>query len=253
MRLSHLIQADTDLPTSYIYVTVPSEVREQLASIAPRLTEDDLHVTLLYLGKLDPELVPQAEKVLSEVAQKWQPLKAQLGGFGRFLKGPDGVPTFCTVDAPGLTHLQCDIERALQAAGISNGSEHGYLPHMTLSYEQEAKDVELPTVDELPKFQIASVGFDSPGRRRSFTLGGTVEDTREGTRGKRPFRAPQRSMAEKPYYLRMTAKFLQQVKPPFTGTKVQEFASRLPGQAESNLTGIAAVLDARGIEVEWGD
>ncbi|MFG1977015.1 2'-5' RNA ligase family protein [Nonomuraea fuscirosea] len=125
-------------------LTVPPDAAAELA-VPDGLAPDDLHVTLVYLGKNIPaEEWERAVDVARQVAADQGPLSGQLGGIGAFPDSGDGVPQFVPVDVPGLEVLRQRIAAALDAAGIEYVASHGYTPHVTLKYADASEPLPDP-------------------------------------------------------------------------------------------------------------
>ncbi|MEU6712930.1 2'-5' RNA ligase family protein [Nonomuraea sp. NPDC046802] len=113
---------------------LPAEVAEQLA-VPDGVPADELHVTLTYLGKeIDEEALATVADVVAAVAAESGPLAGVVGGIGAFPTGEDGVPIYVPVDVPGLEVLRQRLVDRLAEAGIAPASDHGYTPHVTLTY-----------------------------------------------------------------------------------------------------------------------
>lgn len=130
----------------------PAAVAEALA-VDGGLAPGDLHVTLAYLGAgLNDEQLAEAEAIVESVALRWPELAGQFGGLGQFPAGDDGVPVFVPVDVAFLSEVRDELVEHLQAAGVPVATEHGFTPHMTLTYLGEG--------DQLPAAAPATpVGF----------------------------------------------------------------------------------------------
>lgn len=118
----------------------PAGVAEALA-VDGGLPVDELHVTLAYLGDdLTDEQLATVATITEAVAAQHAQLAGALGGLGQFPAGPDGTPVYAPVDVPGLAELRGRLVEQLAGAGIPLPSEHGFTPHMTLTYLQDDDD-----------------------------------------------------------------------------------------------------------------
>lgn len=100
---------------------------------------DDLHVTLLFFGEAADKTEGDLQKLdlaCDKVASAFAPLKATLGGLGRFYTtDEDGNQAFYTsVDAASLPDLRQVLANSLIGMYANN---HGFSPHMTLKYVKE--------------------------------------------------------------------------------------------------------------------
>lgn len=125
-------------------LSVPADAAQGLA-VDGGLDPDDLHVTLVYLGKDIPAGTwERAVEVARQVAADQPPLTGQLGGIGAFPDRGDGVPVYVPVDVPGLEVLRQRLADALDAAGIPYARNHGYTPHVTLRYADASEPIPDP-------------------------------------------------------------------------------------------------------------
>ena len=122
-----------------VAVYPPIQIARQLA-IPTGLEPDDLHMTLAFLGdsdKIGRKAMRKAEQVCARISKTTEPIKAAISGVGRFsasrTSGGQDV-YYASIDAPALPELRHRLVRALQKAGVSVAQDHGFTPHMTLSY-----------------------------------------------------------------------------------------------------------------------
>ncbi|MEW5749045.1 MAG: DNA polymerase ligase N-terminal domain-containing protein, partial [Candidatus Thermoplasmatota archaeon] len=110
---------------------------------------DTLHMTLLYLGKaadLGKETLEAVRKAAERVCARHEPLEMGISGAGMFTPEKDGTPVYVVPNAKGLSALQADLENAIGSI-VDLPSEHGWVPHMTVSYCQDGEP-ELPDLSE---------------------------------------------------------------------------------------------------------
>lgn len=128
--------------SSSTMVAVIPRPDEQAALADPGGEEaSTLHITLAYLGDTEEECLPAILDALRPVAARFAPLVGVVGGVGSFgaIEHPDGSlrgPSILLPDVPGLVELRVAVTEALVAAGIGYGREHGFQPHITLSYSE---------------------------------------------------------------------------------------------------------------------
>ena len=109
---------------------------------------EQIHLTLVFLGEAADVDLDATAAVLAQVAATHPPLNGTIGGYGLFnpTDGSDGSPvTWAGVDLPGLPATRQDLFDALTAAGLAPAAEHGYVPHMTLAYDDRTDGLEVPT------------------------------------------------------------------------------------------------------------
>lgn len=127
------------------------DVVEKLMKISTE-DEKDLHLTLLYLK---PEEVPNLEtlkQAMERFSKGQKPISAQIGGMGRFSGGEnsDGKDViWASVDAPSLDIFRQNLISSLKNVNITNKPNHGYTPHITLSYIDKKETVEFKHFDSI--------------------------------------------------------------------------------------------------------
>lgn len=107
-----------------------------VAKHAPGMEQDDLHVTLAYLGRAS-EVSMSAADITAAVTEAVEEagataLSGQIAGLGQFPDSGDGVPSWAPVDVPGLGALR---EAIVARLGEAVRQDHGFTPHMTLGYD----------------------------------------------------------------------------------------------------------------------
>lgn len=96
---------------------------------------DQMHVTLAYIPHVEPGMLGRLTGTVAEWASRQRPITARVQGLGTFVN--DGEhPLWAAVDIPGSSHLHSSLVDALDRAGFPPSKEHGFCPHMTLSYNK---------------------------------------------------------------------------------------------------------------------
>ncbi|MEO7260263.1 MAG: phage portal protein [Jatrophihabitantaceae bacterium] len=111
------------------------------------LAAEDLHVTLAYLGTgLGADEVDTAQDLLRSIARQHAGLAGTVAGLGHFPDAGDGAAFYAPVDVNGVSELRDRLVDELTAAGVPVSTEHGFLPHVTLSWviDGEAEPSEVP-------------------------------------------------------------------------------------------------------------
>ncbi len=116
---------------------VVTDLRRRIAAVAGRpvrLTPAERwHVTLAFLGDVEPERLPDVERALDGVPPG-EPLRLRMAGGGSFGRGRTAVLwAGLDGDLDGLTALHGGIRRALTAAGLPH-DERPFTPHLTVAY-----------------------------------------------------------------------------------------------------------------------
>lgn len=131
-----IIKADGHTGTM-VALHLPREVADQVA-IPDGEAPETMHVTVAYLGKDLTEAQKSGALVACRrIAQKCGPIKAMIGGVGRFSashtsEGKDVI--YLSVDSPDLTRMHPMLIDELAIEGIVPSNAHGYVPHITLAY-----------------------------------------------------------------------------------------------------------------------
>ena len=151
------------MPRLFIAIDVPEQLKESLADLTGEIPgakwvgATEIHLTLRFIGEVDPHAFSQIKTVLSEVG--FSSFALSLRGIGHF--PPHGHPRVLWVGlepCPELMLLQQRIESALKQIGI-NPDERRFSPHLTLArfkdtpaatvtrFESKHRDLALPPFD----------------------------------------------------------------------------------------------------------
>lgn len=136
-------------------VLAPSGLLAEELSIRNGLAPSQLHLTLAYMGDMDdypPEAIERLLASLKRYAPSARPVRAILGGVGRFTL-PERDSFYISVDSPDLLDLRRDIESIAKACGLSVSRDHGFLPHITLAYLSPSEPM------PLQRFRMRNVKF----------------------------------------------------------------------------------------------
>ncbi|WP_027894513.1 2'-5' RNA ligase family protein [Calidithermus chliarophilus] len=129
----------------------PLEVAQALA-LPGGLPPRELHLTLAYLGKLGEGVTPEALARLMPAARflaaMMPPLEARVSGLGRFSL-PGGDAFYASVDHPRLPEFRRVWVELCQRLGAPPVLNHGFTPHITLSYLTPAAPQPLQRLEPL--------------------------------------------------------------------------------------------------------
>uniref|UniRef100_C6E7Z2 RNA 2',3'-cyclic phosphodiesterase n=1 Tax=Geobacter sp. (strain M21) TaxID=443144 RepID=C6E7Z2_GEOSM len=129
------------MPRLFVAIDLPEEIKASLSQLscavpgARWVDPSQIHLTLRFIGDVDPQTVSRIKKVLSVV--QFAPFPLSVAGVGHF--PPRGFPRVLWVGVeprPELMALQQRIESALQRAGVSP-EERPFSPHITLARLKE--------------------------------------------------------------------------------------------------------------------
>lgn len=121
----------------FIALPVPTALREQIAAVprrgleSPRWTHpDDLHITLRFIGDIDPERVPDIESVLGEV--RAGAFHIEVEGLDFFSNRAQTILYAGIKSARKLENLCALVTEKIQKAGFEFPLRP-YIPHITLA------------------------------------------------------------------------------------------------------------------------
>ena len=144
---------------AYIIFELPEDVKRLMARyVRDGVEPEELHVTLFSVGWIPKDQLGTLRQVCQNLTKILKPLKAETAGPGIFTNNPYGRPLVMTVDAVGLDVWRSQIIRQIFEAGMLQKQRHGFIPHITLAYEQEMGSYELfDIVDPRPKWIMDSI------------------------------------------------------------------------------------------------
>lgn len=99
---------------------------------------DQLHVTLVYLGKVE-DLAGQRDALVAAVqafAAAHSPINGTVNGGGSFARNEETgqVATWAYFDSIALPAFRQALVEAIQQAGVPYAPTYGFIPHITLAY-----------------------------------------------------------------------------------------------------------------------
>ena len=158
---------------SFIAVELPGELKLELTRLQDRLKAesqapakwvdpDSIHLTLKFLGNIDPPMAGKITAVLEEAARGIHPFRLALGRPGVFPneRRVQVVWVGLTGDIESLGHLQRRIESGLGALGFAKESRP-FTPHLTLArLRDRATPEERQRIGQLVAGTEAPTGHD---------------------------------------------------------------------------------------------
>jgi len=161
---------------AFIGVKVPAIAAGSLARIkvpGEHICPEDMHVTLLYLGKNVPiPEVLQATMASYLLTKRWAPFRAATRRVTTFPRNPDdGIPVIARVLCPELHRLNEALKKSLDFMEIEYSKKYpDFKPHVTLSYtEAEIADIKIPPVAWMVE-ELVIWGGDEGEERIAVTL-----------------------------------------------------------------------------------
>ncbi|MDI6871325.1 MAG: RNA 2',3'-cyclic phosphodiesterase [Bacillota bacterium] len=128
----------------FIAVDIPAALQGKLSSVADRLrrlpgdarwvSAPHLHLTLRFLGEIDPAQLPSVSAVVGKVAARHGPFPVTLAGLGLFPErgAPHVVWLGVERGRVELSALQRDLQTELELSGFAP-EERPFTPHLTLA------------------------------------------------------------------------------------------------------------------------
>jgi len=138
-----------------IALFVPNAVGVRfIQSDSGALPLNELHITLAYLGNADDlshRQIIGAHELMRLISENHPPLDGHINGCGRFCNGDDdGDPFFIIPDLPALPNLRQAIIDGLRNYDIKGASDHGFTPHITLTYLSHAEHNPFDIIEKTP-------------------------------------------------------------------------------------------------------
>jgi 2'-5' RNA ligase len=160
---------------------IPEVLKVDLVTDYPWMPQDivdEMHITLCYLGDIRTLPREKIEQAVGAFAMAAQPLKVEMQGIGRFVSGMDSDPVVATFDSPGdeLGELRQTLVEILDASGIPYHDNHGFIPHMTMSYIAPNEELPTQTVKKL-EMNFDSVHLVVGGEWKEYKFGELPEQS----------------------------------------------------------------------------
>lgn len=154
----------------FIGVDLPAEIKQALIGFQSELrhlgvtgswkSEDNLHITLEFLGELDSSLIPVLTQTLIKVANNCRPFELNISGIGAFpsFKRPHTLWTALSGSLTELNRLKDELHRELINKGFKL-EERKFKPHITLASRPKLHNTELSVVHikKLGEFWVTEV------------------------------------------------------------------------------------------------
>lgn len=165
-------------PGAMIAFLLDDATIQALVDACGDLAVDPDHLTLSYLAPDASQLTAQKNALiasLAELAGETPPLAGAINGYGRFTgDDAEGYPLYVNFDAPGLPELHGELCEALCDCDCESESTHGFTPHITLCYLDQATP--MPNL-QIPPIQVTfdRIALCWAGETITFPLLGTGE------------------------------------------------------------------------------
>lgn len=141
----------------FIGIDLPEELKIALLAFQSELKElgvkgswkapENFHITLEFLGELDPSTLPLLTETLSLVVCNHKPFSLDIGGLGAFpsWKRPHTVWTSVRGGLTELDKLRGELHRELAQKGFVL-EDRPFKPHLTLASQPDLDHVDLSSV-----------------------------------------------------------------------------------------------------------
>lgn len=169
----------------FIGIDLPNEIKHAHLDFQAELrklgvtgswkSQENFHITLEFLGELDPNHIPTLIEALSKVTEHNKPFQLSINGLGAFpsIYRPHTLWTAVSGSLDQLNQLRDEIHVEL----IKNGfvlEERKFKPHITLASRPKHNDIDLSRVlsKKLGEFLVSEVVlFESKsiGGKRIYT------------------------------------------------------------------------------------
>jgi 2'-5' RNA ligase len=177
----------------FVSIDLPDRLADAVADAQARFADaeglrfvdpDNAHITLFFLGEVDPDRIEEVESALERAvdAAEVAPFEMRVGGFGVFPALDYISVVWAGVrDGAGVaetTRFNERIERELGALGFE-GDDHAFTPHVTLARMDDARGKEVvqrvvrETDPDLGAFQVAEIRL----KESTLTSEGPVYET----------------------------------------------------------------------------
>ena len=128
---------------TFIAIDLEPEIKKRLLLLVENLKKlsqnirwvnrEGMHLTLKFLGEINPEKVRPVEGVLKDISEQYHPFPLRLKGTGWFPPGKKNPRVFWVgvETETSLFSLQSQLEKSLEKLGFPK-EERDFHPHLTL-------------------------------------------------------------------------------------------------------------------------
>lgn len=144
----------------FVGIELSGELKQTLLEFQSKLKElgvrglwksvENFHITLEFLGEIDPNAVPLLKEVLSKGTKNIKPFNLYLGGVGAFpsFRRPHTLWTAVGGDLKELQRLRDDVHLELSKNGFEL-EERKFKPHITLASRPVLDDIDLSAIQSI--------------------------------------------------------------------------------------------------------
>lgn len=141
----------------FIGIDLPEDIKKKLLAFQMELKElgirgswkvqENFHITLEFLGEVEPNVIPMITETMTQVAKNHQAVSLNVGGLGAFpsWRRPHTIWTAVSGELKKLNEIRNELHRELAQKGIAL-EERPFKPHLTLASRPEVDRVDLASV-----------------------------------------------------------------------------------------------------------
>lgn len=168
---------------SFIAIEIPQDIKRALGGVLEELRRiycdvkwvepGSVHLTLKFLGEIDPGRVPEIKEALKKTFEDHRPFSLIAEGLGAFprLESPRVVWVGLRGDLEKLAALQKDVEKTLGLLGFPR-EDRPFKPHLTLGRmrSQKGREALVKRLRDMSSRTLGSFHVDCVAQFRSELL-----------------------------------------------------------------------------------
>lgn len=154
----------------FVGIDLPNELKQTLLEFQSELrqlgingswkSQENFHITLEFLGELEPDHIPTLTETLSKVVRNTKPFQLNIGGVGAFpsLNRPNTLWTAISGSLSELNRLRDELHSELAKNGFLL-EDRKFKPHITVASRPKLDNIDLSVVHnkKLGEFIVAEV------------------------------------------------------------------------------------------------
>ena len=150
----------------FVAILLPEEILQNLeeaqknfkrfARDAKWVQVHSIHLTLKFLGYVDPSKIQDIRQALAAVSQRFPPLKISVKGCGFFPNSRKPSIFWAGIESKEIVSIQQALESELANLGFE-AEERTFNPHLTLARFRDPHGL-MPLVEEANQFQNTTFG-----------------------------------------------------------------------------------------------
>lgn len=150
----------------FVAISLTDEIRKALDDLQGQMKRyardakwvkvSGIHMTLKFLGYVDPDRIPEINSLLTASAEAHPAVDLHVRGTGFFPNERRPAVFWAGVEAAALAPLQADVERQMQQLGFEK-ENRAFSPHLTLARFRDTRGL-LPLATEAKKWAQHSFG-----------------------------------------------------------------------------------------------